>query len=156
MTEAYGFTGTRKGMTGAQRRHVLAMLQSARELHHGDAIGADADTSMAAHLENAQRASVDETPIVIWVHPPIDDKYRAYCKGDVWLSPKPYLERNADIVNMLPPGGQVIATPRQLRNKEPQGYLRGEGTWWTVRYALNANRPVHIIYPDGVYELRTP
>jgi hypothetical protein len=146
-------------MTGAQRRAVRAMLQSASELHHGDCIGSDADSNMAAMLENAHRVFTEQGrlhQITIWIHPPEDNKYRAYCNGHVWLSPKPYLERNADIVDMLPPWGKVIATPRQTPGKEPQGYLRGEGTWWTVRYALNANRVVSIIWPDGTTEVRKP
>jgi hypothetical protein len=94
--------------------------------------------------------------MTIWIHPPEDNKYRAYCNGHVWLSPKPYLERNADIVDMLPAWGKMIATPRQTPDKEPQGYLRGEGTWWTVRYALNQNRVVSIVWPDGTLEVRKP
>jgi hypothetical protein len=145
-------------MTGAQRRAVRAMLQPAEELHHGDCIGSDADASMAAHLINAQRMAKPgpHLRLTIWIHPPDDERYRAHCAGDVYLTPKPYLERNADIVNMLPPWGKMIATPRQAPGKEPQGYLRGEGTWWTVRYALNQNRVVRIIWPDGTLESRLP
>ena len=158
MAEAYGFTGTRKGMTGPQRRAVRAMLQSADELHHGDCIGSDADANMAAHLVSAERTAkpAPHRRLTIWIHPPEDNRYRAFCQGDVYCTPKPYLERNADIVGMLPAWGWVLATPRQAPDKEPQGYLRGEGTWWTVRYALNTNRPVSIIWPDGTIEVRKP
>ena len=162
MTEAYGFTGTRKGMTGAQRRAVRAMLQSASELHHGCCVGSDHEAHLAAQLENAHRAALTRlneslSPIAIWAHPPKDTRYRAACEGaHTYFQPKPYLERNADIVDYLPAWGKVIATPRQTPSKEPQGWLRGEGTWWTVRYALNANRVVNIVWPDGTLEVRKP
>jgi hypothetical protein len=60
------------------------------------------------------------------VHPPTDDRKRAFCTGNGadW-EPKPYLERNHDIVDETT---ILIACP----NGEER--MRS-GTWATVRYA---------------------
>jgi predicted Rossmann fold nucleotide-binding protein DprA/Smf involved in DNA uptake len=71
--------------------------------------------------------------IKIIIHPPTDNKLRAYCKSDNYTQPKSYLERNKDIVNSCE---QLIACP--LTQEEE---LRS-GTWATIRYARKTNKHI--------------
>jgi hypothetical protein len=68
-----------------------------------------------------------------------DDSKRAFCQGDVVLTPRPYLVRNRHIVDA---SSVLIATPKgdeELRS----------GTWSTVRYARKIRRDftIKIIAP---------
>jgi hypothetical protein len=127
-----GFTGTRLGMTVAQRMRFADLLAGvAGELHHGDCVGADTGAhSIACDLG-----------LRIVIHPPDDPKLRAWCRpADRTLAPKPYLQRNRDIVLdtecLIAAPGEAV---EQLRS----------GTWSTVRYARKLGRPIWIINPDG-------
>jgi hypothetical protein len=134
-----GFTGTAKGMTDKQIRILQNQLLifKPKEFHHGDCVGADADAHRIALALN----------ILVVVHPPIDDKQRAFCGARGKRGPKvsftelkPYLERNHDIVDAC---DVLIATPAQ-RNE----VLRS-GTWATIRYARKKGKEVIIINPEG-------
>ena len=87
-----GFTGTRNGMTSAQRQVVERMLENGGVFtaHHGDCVGADAD------FHELVRADADGNVIV--VHPPLNDSDRAWCIGDEKREPLSYMKRNAQIV----------------------------------------------------------
>lgn len=130
-----GFTGTREGMTSDQRRAVrdiLARLVTFRVAHHGDCIGADAEFHEAARLLYA-----------IHIHPPADDRKRAFCKlrpGDTVTRPKPFLDRNRDIVHA---SLRMVAGP-----KEKVEQLHS-GTWSTIRYTRRVGVPLAICWPDG-------
>lgn len=130
-----GFTGTREGMTEAQRQGVGKMLLLLRvtRFHHGDCIGADA---------NANCLVSEISPgVPIEVHPcDLPDKYRAFCAGEIVHDPKPPLERNRDIVDA---SDFLLAAPKE--NEEVQR----SDTWATIRYARQANRNGVIFYPDG-------
>jgi hypothetical protein len=127
-----GFTGTQRGMTVAQRFEFVDLLRGkAGWLHHGDCVGADAGAhSLACDLG-----------FLIALHPPESPSKRAWCRpAAVTHPPKPYLDRNKDIVR----GTEcLIAAPG-----EDQEQLRS-GTWSTVRFARKLKRPIAIIYPDG-------
>jgi hypothetical protein len=126
-----GFTGTRKGMTDEQEFELIKLLVELRpiEFHHGDCIGADEEAHhMARDFDNCQ----------IIIHPPIDNTYRAFCENDVILPPKPYKERNHDIVNA---SDLLIASPKSF-NEE-----RRSGTWSTIRYAKKQGKKVIILEP---------
>ena len=129
-----GFTGTREGMTEAQRTTVFELLRQARTLHHGDCVGADADADRIARQQKMQVVS----------HPPSDERLRAFCTADETRSAKPYLARNRDIVNE---SELLLATPSQDAEQQ-----RG-GTWFTVRYARSVGKPTVIVWPDGSYSL---
>jgi hypothetical protein len=135
------FTGTRDGMTGNQRATVGKLLYGFGmfkvEAHHGDCVGADADFH-----DLAIQFNVD----LIVVHPPSDDKLRAWCVStqQVNLFPLPYLERNKAIVNEA---DLLIATPKE--HSEPPSGRRGQGTWWTIRYGRHVEVPQVIVWPDG-------
>jgi len=127
-----GFTGTRAGMTEAQKKVVARLLEEHKpsEVHHGDCIGAD------AHFHELAR----DIPRVGHPASGVGDQ-RAFCQNlSRTYESKPPLERNHDIVNA---SDFLIATPKESRE-----VLRS-GTWATIRYALKANKLVHIILPDG-------
>lgn len=139
-----GFTGTRIGMTYRQKHVVEGILydffevtQDAMcddpdwtfEFHHGDCVGAD---------EQFHNMVFEWGKVII--HPPEFKSMRAFCKSDYILPPKPYLERNHDIVDA---SELMIATP-----KESEEILRS-GTWATVRYARKKKKIVIVVYPDG-------
>lgn len=127
-----GFTGTRHGMTEAQTKLVMELVSGwdATEVHHGDCIGADADF-------HAITVAYGLVPII---HPPSDEKLRAFCEPGTILESKPYLERNKDIVRDCK---ILIATP------EDYVFRLKSGTWFTIAWAIRTHRRFWIIYPDG-------
>ncbi len=130
-----GFTGTRKGMTTAQKirfRELISTLQVAKFVH-GDCIGADAD----AHRMIAIRGSIP-----IHKRPSNIGSRRAFCSSGVSTCSKPVdpLLRNKKIAEDC---NILIVTP-----SGDQEVLRS-GTWATVRYARKLRRRIHIIFPDG-------
>lgn len=131
--EIYGFTGTREGMTEDQKATVMALLDDPAvvEVHHGDCVGADNDFDAIARRQRVGRV----------IHPPSDNRLRAYCTSEIAPMPeKPYLDRNRDIVDACT---ALIATPKEYT---PQG--KG-GTWYTVGYARLQGKKVVIVWPDG-------
>ena len=128
-----GFTGTRNGMTEAQKEAVRRELRGADTFHHGDCVGADAE----AH----RIARVQRIPVVI--HPPVDQAHRAFCEDYDGMHPqKTHFARNRDIVDAC---DVLIATPWQTREPVPS---KG-GTWYTVGYARKKQKPIVIVWPDG-------
>ena len=129
-----GFTGTAKGMSARQLREFEVLIRGAHELHHGDCVGAD---------EQAHRLTCFVARAVhIVVHPPSDDKARAYCSPGPWqtsmevVEPKPYIQRNHDIVDAV---DLLVAAPYT-----DEEVLRS-GTWATVRYARKVGTGVVIL-----------
>lgn len=135
-----GFTGTQQGMTYRQFQTFCRVYKelSPEEFHHGDDIGSDREAHDVVRTHGSR----------IVVHPPEDSSRRAFCKGDEIRPPKPYLERNKDIVADVE---YMIATPRQFVE------VRRSGTWATIRYTRKATKEIFIIYPDGSidYEVTT-
>jgi hypothetical protein len=134
-----GFTGTRNGMSIRQRMEIWRLMgtSDATELHHGDCVGADAQAHDIG-VEFAWRVDV---------HPPSDDRLRAFCEpanGGIMHDPKPYHERNADIVAAC---DILFAAP----SRSAKG-----GTWWTIGHAEEIGRPVVIVRADGSTEERMP
>lgn len=112
-----GVTGSRYGGGFRREEKFFQFLcrNDVSELHHGDCIGWDEEChNMGAHYG-----------IKIVIHPPIEDRYRAFCKGGFRLPPKPYLDRNKDIVDAV---DFLIAAPDGPERQR-------SGTWSTVRYA---------------------
>lgn len=127
-----GFTGSRTGMTDAQKEAVRRLLNELqpKQARHGDCLGSDADFHTLAR----------ETQATVIIHPPTDAKDRAYCEGDKLLPEKPYLDRNKDIVNGCT---VLIATPDSATEKARSG------TWSTIRHARKEGRRVCVVAPDG-------
>lgn len=125
-----GFTGTQAGMTEGQVQQLANALLwlKCQEFHHGDCIGAD----KMAHF------TIRRSGIYKVGHPPLITSKRAYCLFDKELPPKPYLERNHDIVDAT----EVLIACPKLKREE----LRS-GTWATVRYARKVGKPVIILWP---------
>ena len=129
----FGFTGTRHGMTVAQKDTLRDFLRgSSGEFHHGDCKGADSEAHDIA----------DECGYGIVIHPPSNYKERAWREVPLHMMrpEKTYIARNQDIVLDTI---ALIAAPA-----EPTEQPRG-GTWSTVRFGLNRGRTVIIILPDG-------
>lgn len=130
-----GFTGTRNGMTDAQKATVDEII--AREVcgdltvaHHGDCIGADADFHELARGQG----------LAVIGHIPVDSSHRAFCKFDEERAPLPYMKRNAAIVWE---SDLMIAAPPTMEE------LAYGGTWRTVGLARKAKRLLAIVLPDG-------
>jgi hypothetical protein len=130
-----GFTGTRSGMTEAQKQAFTRFVMAIDyvEFHHGDCVGADADAHeiVSRHPRHT-----------IIIHPPVSDKDRAFCKGDVVRSPKTYFARNRHIVLETE---ETVGCPYQ--NQEPVPPTGG--TWYTLKYSEKVKHTTHVIWPDG-------
>lgn len=130
-----GFTGTQRGMTQEQADKVAELLVQASEKysvtgHHGDCIGADHDFHKMLRLQGHR----------VWLHPPDNPDKRAFCDYDDLSAEIPYLDRNKEIVNS---SKTLIATPGE------HDEIVRSGTWSTIRYARDNDKPRVIVYPDG-------
>lgn len=128
-----GLTSSRIGLTEAQKITAANLLDSATEVHHGDCVGGDAD------LHKILTTEFDPAAKIV-IHPPINERLRAFCTGDEVREPLQYLERDQEIVNETE---MLLAFPRTMFE------LRRSGVWATVRMARKAGKPVIIIWPDG-------
>lgn len=132
-----GFSGTRFGMTAAQKSRleeelrVLLKEDPNIEFHHGDCVGADDE----AH-ETAKAMCM-----YIIIHPPENSSLRAFRAGDEMREPYPYIVRDRNIVYE----SQILIAAPKTENEK----LRGSGTWATIRFAKKQNKKVIIINPDG-------
>lgn len=125
-----GFTGTQVGMTWRQRQTLRRLLPWGKDFHHGDCVGSDAQAHDIAHFQG----------LLITIHPPENLSKRAFKSAHTILPPKPYLDRNKDIVDACE---VLIATP------SGKDELLRSGTWSTVRYARKLGKHILIIFPDG-------
>lgn len=135
-----GFTGTQKGITSDQRERLLYVfgilsysslgVDPILEFHYGDGIGADAQA--------AKLASSFGFKLV--VHPPMDERKRAFVPADKELEARSFLERNHRIVRLTE---FLIATPDSFEEKQRSG------VWATVRYARRNESKILLIFPDG-------
>lgn len=135
----YGFTGTKYGMNYVQQNNLRELLYSVfsdgSEFHHGDCVGADSEAAAIAWRVGFR----------IVCHPPIKPGKRAWTTfNDRILDPKPYLDRDRDIVQA---GDALIAAPHTPYE------IRRSGTWTTVRYARKLKRPIYLILPDGMVQI---
>lgn len=137
-----GFTGTQNGTTAEQLVTLEKLLRAQKldEFHHGDCIGADDEAvGVVKEIKRHPPLAWKKKPKII-CHPPSNDSKRAWNESDEERTPKPYLDRNHDIVNE---SKMLIATPKGFREE-----LRS-GTWATVRYARKQGKQVIIVWPDG-------
>lgn len=135
LTINIGVTGTRYGCQIDQHislYNILVRLAGLRRdavLHHGDCIGVDNEAAIIA----------DKLGFWIVAHPPNNKKYRAYAVGHAVMPEKGYHERDRDIVDM---SHVLVACPDGPERDR-------SGTWYTVRYARQVDKPRIIVYPDG-------
>lgn len=132
---AWSFTGTRRGMTTAQRAAFKALVSNRPDvtrIEHGACQGADRD----AHLL---------TPHMVQSMWPCNAEQMAWAEMvakplDILHSIRPPLDRNRLIVRF---GARLIAIPRLMKEE-----IRS-GTWATIRFARSIRRPITLIWPDG-------
>lgn len=138
-----GFTGTQSGMTPMQLLKVAQFIANnpITASRSGDCIGADNEFLQLIQLANTNKSF---PTIATHGHIPSYDSKRAFGKYDVSHPPKPYLDRNHDIVDA---SDVMIVTPKE--NEEQQR----SGTWATCRYSLKKNKKTIIFFPDGTYRL---
>ena len=135
--EEVGFTGTREGLTEKQYSCLnLFITKTIKIAHMGDCIGSDEEFFYIVR-DKAPKAKC-------FGHIPTEKSVRAFCEYDEERKPKPYLDRNRDVVDECK---LLIATPK---SEKEEG--RGSGTWFTIRYARNAFKPVLLIFPDGSFK----
>lgn len=132
-----GFTGSRDGLSARQYNRLRVAFkrllpEAPGYFHHGDCQGADED------MHKLVREMFPWCVIVI--HPPDNPARRAFCQGDVVLEPKPYLQRDWEIVNTA---DILFAAPKSMTEE------RRSGTWATIRYSRTRGVPIKIFYPDG-------
>lgn len=135
-----GFTGTREGMTPAQREAVASFIDAHKpeQIHHGDCVGADSEFQDAAILSCKP---------VIAIHPSDNHGLRAHRRCNLMHAVKPPLERNHDIVNAV---DHLLAAPKSHKHEQRSG------TWATIRYAMRVGKPVTIVWPDGTATYNAP
>lgn len=135
-----GFTGTRNGMTSAQKETIIEFLRvnPPEAALHGDCIGADASFHWLLPKTTEKRIYPGGTS---------DHPLRAGCSADVVYPVKPFLERNHDIVNAC---DHLLACPGETTEQ------KRSGTWATVRYARKAGKPITIVWPNGTVTEETP
>lgn len=134
-----GFTGTQLGMTEDQKDALSRILvdEDVTELHHGDCIGADDE----AH------AIATDLHITVVIHPPENEAKRAWCHSEDMRRPRPYLDRNHAIVDLLATVRHDGARAFLIAAPKGPEVLRS-GTWATVRYARNsAGVRTEVLYP---------
>lgn len=122
-----GFTGSRNlKLTDTQKQTLTEFINNMKitEIHHGDCVGADSD------VHSFIRSVFPEIKIVI--HPPVEEKNRAFCKGDVVLKAKDYMDRNRDIVDA---SEILFALPQGTSNPR-------SGTLATIKYSEKKKKTV--------------
>lgn len=138
-----GMTGTRNGISKSANitlnRIINRLINNKSkpliEVAHGDCTGADADFH--------DYISENYNNIKIIIHPPSNNKDRAYKKGHIIMTPDTYLSRNRKIVD----SNDILIGFPPTKNELPSS-----GTWYTIKYARKVKKGLIIIYPDGTFK----
>lgn len=135
-TISIGFTGTREGLNLNQKTKITEMLSQYTDhiihVYHGDCLGADTDF----HKLCVDFRNNNNIELVIIIMPPDKDIVRGFNKSDIVMKPKPYLERNADIVIN---SDVMIGCPL-----DPTKEVMRSGTWSTIRKARKMNKKLFV------------
>lgn len=141
-----GYSGTKTGMSAPQHATVKKLMELMGSCtlktngHHGDCVGGDAEF----------HAICKELGLRTVIHLPVKQVLRAFCIGDEYRDPLPYLVRNREIVHSC----RIMITAPPTMEELPRG-----GTWFTVRYARKYGVPTFlwIVLPDGsIQHSQTP
>lgn len=131
-----GFTGTREGLSDAQKvafEEYMLGLTVLDEFHHGCCVGADGYAGVWVY----------ETILTRCVGHPSDIKSmtdgEALARCHQIRDPLPPLKRNRNIVDACE---LLIACPKGPEEQR-------SGTWATVRYARKVGKRVVIVWPNG-------
>lgn len=143
------FTGTKLGMTVAQRTTVLItvrdLLGNGEYTHgiHGCCEKADRDFhDVCWSLMLARELHPGTEEQRLWAVDHMDEQRDMLFPMP--LDADPQLTRNRTMVDR---GDVLVAAPRQRFE------VRRSGTWMTVRYARTAGRIIHFCWPDGTHEV---
>ena len=126
------FTGTKHGMSALQIRFLTAVLESGliEVLVHGMCRGADEQADRIAKRFGIYRIGY-----------PADDSVSEHWRMDLdcddIMDPAPPLARNRIMAGR---GDFLIAAPKQMKE-----VMRGSGTWATIRYARNDDKPILLL-----------
>lgn len=135
-----GFTGSRHGMTQAQKDALKSVLRvfEPSEVHHGLCVGAD------EQFHHIVRGLFTSCRVI--GHPPANTLKMASISSqcDHVLHPEPYLNRDRAIVDAC---NTLIATPGT------HTAIPHSGTWYTIQYARKCGVTAYIIYPNGRTQL---
>lgn len=144
-----GFTGTRLGMSIAQREKVEEYMTHWAEViddliiaRQGCCVGSDEDFTRICN-------KIGYPPIALVAHPPVKTEYlsiRAQTLSHYVKRARGYLSRDRDIVDA---SDLLIATPAEHEDTVGPNRRRTSGTWYTITYAQSHVTPVYIVYPDG-------
>ncbi|KKM83389.1 hypothetical protein LCGC14_1309850 [marine sediment metagenome] len=136
-----GFTGTRHGMTSKQIWSITKLLDKAgndvRELHHGNAIGADAEVHSILTLKFPD-VEIIKHPSTLVTQQALTPPSKV-CP----LCPMAPLDRNKHIVDN---SDVLVAAPKGYKQEQRSG------TWATIRYAWEHGHTVVIVWPNGHME----
>jgi hypothetical protein len=131
-----GFTGNRYGLTQEQKTQIIQVFELYDDIivSHGDCVGSDTDFH---NLSIEYKQSNPTKKFLIHIYPPTDNKLRSYCVGDLIFDPKPYLQRNKNIVTNsdILIGCPIDKTKEQIRS----------GTWSTIRFARKLNKQIYLL-----------
>lgn len=139
-----GFTGTRNGMTAAQRATVDCLLIfrfNLTEAHHGDCLGADDEFANLCHALTPRPK--------IYARPGFSAKGYANDlrannpHADVTHPEKTHFARNRDIVDVC----DVLLVVPVASIPQTSG-----GTWYSFGYAKKKKKPIVVVWPDGTVE----
>lgn len=137
-----GFTGTRRGMTEAQKQTVIRVfaLRKPSRVHHGACEGADRDLWKICR-ESGRYLLLPPIAQTFW---PGDEEQHDWAifsadDGDIVQPVSPYLRRNGSIVRQ---SDALLSTPKGME-------VRRSGTWSTIRFARKLGKPILIVWPDG-------
>lgn len=144
-----GYTGTRNGMTQAQKDSLFGILDylgcfkgTVTHINHGDCIGGDEE------FDNAVVETLKQDTVTRIIHAPVDPEHQAHMasrnngfyKETIISEPQTHLKRNRNVVEA---SDIIIAAPEQ--DSDP-GW---GGTWYTYNYARKHDKPTYLIQPSG-------
>ena len=143
-----GFTGSRDGMTMAQKTTVQNWIAEncteIDEVHHGDCVGADDEFDTMVRTYGMAYCVIVSHPSNMenW-RANVDNKETAPGKQmlqTVIRKARPPILRNCDIVESC---DVVIATPKTYDK------ANHSGTWFTLSYAEKMRKKTILVLPDG-------
>lgn len=141
-----GFTGTRQGLTPAQRVALPGVLATLPErVLHGGAVGADTE------FQNFLMSQPLSCAVAVEIYPATRVSQQTWFKKKHQVFPSGRellihlvvfdpLVRNRIMTRRC---DHLLACPAEATEQ------RRSGTWATVRYARAAGKPITIIAPDG-------
>ena len=130
-----GFTGTRRGMTPTQRAELTRLLSelAPAEVHHGGAIGADAEFHEIALALGIPRIVVHPSSLA---EPSADIRLADVRSAVIVLPPRKPLRRNRAIAREAE---VLIAAPATAEE------IERSGTWSTVRFTRRCLPTVRVV-----------